>query len=82
MAGFNDIRTATPRFRQCPRCGGENQGIISLRLAEAKGNPSMGTPVTSKQVRFCEPCSIAVYEELLAILTDPRPTTKGGRNDG
>lgn len=79
MGSFNDMRTSTPRFRQCPRCSDENVGIISLRLAEVKGNPSVGTLVTSKQVRFCEPCSIAVYEELLAILTDPRPTTTKAR---
>lgn len=87
---FEEFGNGDGNGNSCPRCQ-ENAkaGAVNIRLHKMMPDSSSRfKQVTSRQVSLCEPCSVEVYEAVVALLnsetnggtrkarsTPPRPAT-------
>lgn len=75
FADYGTKRVNTPG-NICPRCKeNEKAGNVGVRMNEKTEEGGNMRQVTSRHIQFCEPCCIAVYEELVGGLE-----SEGGTN--
>jgi hypothetical protein len=67
MTTFADFASTKKGSRGCTRCGADkNAGAVAVGLRRLDGGGRMTDHLGSRTRSLCEPCSIDVYEHLLA----------------